>query len=166
MQTSKTRFTQRCGMVAVITVALAVGVGSLVWAGLIPGGGPTKSDCYVEANVQGIVSPGPDVRSNRIVQCVDGDPCDTDGACGNGSCRFQVAICVNQHDPNLPGCTPPASLRKLITGGPRGLRMWNLRRRDGPVEEERKEAGHGRAPGECHRGEGNEPREGPRQVRA
>src|SRR5262249_56007135 len=99
MQTSKTRFIQRCGMVAVIMVALAVGVGSLVWAGLIPGGGPTKSDCYVEANVQGIVSPGPDVRSNRIVQCVDGDPCDTDGACGNGSCTSPAA--------SLPQPTPP-----------------------------------------------------------
>lgn len=112
MQTSKTRFIQRCGMVAVLAAALA-GVGSLVWAGLIPGGGPTKSDCYVEANVQGIASPGPDVKSNRIVRCVDGDPCDTDGACGNGSCTLSVAICVNQKDPQLPACTPPASLKKL-----------------------------------------------------
>jgi plastocyanin len=113
MQTSKTRFIQRCGMVAVVAAALAVGVGSLVWAGLIPGGGPQKSDCYVEANVLDVDVPSPDVTSNRIVRCIDGDPCDTDGACGNGSCTLSVSICVNQKDPNLPECIPPASLKKL-----------------------------------------------------
>src|SRR5262249_23523882 len=65
-------------------------------AGLIPGGGPARSDCYVELNVVGIESPGPDVRGGRVVSCTDGDPCDTDGECGNGSCTFSVAVCINQ----------------------------------------------------------------------
>jgi plastocyanin len=95
-------------------VALAMAVaGSLVSAGLIPGGGPQRTDCYVEASVQGVDSPGPQVKSNRIVLCTDGDPCDTDGTCGNDSCTLRIAVCANQKDPNLPACTPASSLRKL-----------------------------------------------------
>jgi plastocyanin len=112
MRGSNIRFIQACAVAATVAAAVS-GVRSLVWAGLIPGGGPTKSDCYVEANVQGIDIPSPDVKSNRVVRCVDGAACDTDGACGNGSCTLRVAICVDQKDPNLPECTPPASLRKL-----------------------------------------------------
>jgi hypothetical protein len=78
-------------------VALAMAVaGSLVSAGLIPGGGPQRTDCYVEASVQGVDSPGPQVQSNRIVLCTDGDPCDTDGTCGNDSCTLRVAVCADQ----------------------------------------------------------------------
>ena len=40
-----------------------------------------KSDCLVELNVQGIDSPG-SVSGGRVVTCTDGDPCDTDGVCG------------------------------------------------------------------------------------
>src|SRR5262249_21682524 len=80
--------------------------------GLIPGGGPASSDCYVELNVVGIESPGPDVSGGRVVSCTDGDPCDTDGECGNGSCTFSVAVCINQTDPNLSACHPPTRLQK------------------------------------------------------
>jgi hypothetical protein len=83
-------------------------------AGLIPGGGPVRSDCYVELKVVGIDNPGPDVRSGRVVSCTDGDPCDTDGECGNGSCTFSVAVCINQTDPNLPACHPPTGLQKAF----------------------------------------------------
>jgi hypothetical protein len=83
-------------------------------AGLIPGGGPVRSDCYVELKVVGIDNPGPDVRSGRVVSCTDGDPCDIDGECGNGSCTFGVAVCINQTDPNLPACHPPTGLQKLF----------------------------------------------------
>ena len=83
-------------------------------AGLIPGGGPARSDCYVELQVVGIDYPGPDVRSGRVVSCTDGDPCDTDGECGNGSCTFSVAVCINQTDPNLPACHPPTGLQTLF----------------------------------------------------
>src|SRR5262249_48657273 len=82
--------------------------------GLIPGGGPARSDCYVELQVVGIDNPGPDLRSGRVVSCPDGDPCDTDGECGNGSCTFGVAVCINQTDPNLPACHPPTGLQNLF----------------------------------------------------
>jgi len=43
------------------------------------------------------------------VDCVDGDPCDRDGECGNGFCAFRIRLCVNQNDPNIPVCKPPRS---------------------------------------------------------
>jgi hypothetical protein len=97
-----------------VCAAFALLTATTVPAGLIPGGGPARSDCYLELNVVGIDNPGPDVRSGRVVSCTDGDPCDTDGKCGNGSCTFSVAVCINQTDPNLPACHPPTGLQKLF----------------------------------------------------
>jgi sugar lactone lactonase YvrE len=76
----------------------------------VPGSGPnlTKSDCYVELDVQGITDS--DVRSGRVVLCHDGDPCDTDGAI-NDVCTFKVAVCIDQ--PNLSACHPPTQLQAL-----------------------------------------------------
>ena len=99
-----------------VCAAFALLTATTVPAGLIPGSGPglVRSDCYVELNVQGIDFPGPDVRGGRVVSCTDGDPCDTDGECGNGSCTFSVAVCINQTDPNLAACHPPTGLQKLF----------------------------------------------------
>src|SRR5262247_2698450 len=99
-----------------VCAAFALLTATTVTAGLIPGSGPglVRSDCYVELKVVGIDSPGPDVRGGRVVSCTDGDPCDTDGECGNGSCTFSVAVCINQTGPNLPACHPPTGLRKLF----------------------------------------------------
>jgi hypothetical protein len=86
------------------------GLGSLVFAELVPGSGPNlaKSDCYVELNVEGI---GPsDVKSGRVVLCHDGQPCDTDGA-SDGVCTFKVAVCIDQS--NLSACRPPTGLKTL-----------------------------------------------------
>ena len=108
----------RMGLVGAVVIATAagLGLGSMVSAGLIPGSGPglVRSDCYVELNVQGIDNPGPDVRGGRVVSCTDGDPCDTDGECGNGSCTLSIAVCINQTDPNLAACHPPTGLQKLF----------------------------------------------------
>jgi hypothetical protein len=101
----------KLGLAVAVAVAAAAGLGSWASAGLIPGG-QTKSDCLVELNVEGIDNPGPNVSVGRFVTCTDGDPCDTDGMCGNNSCTFRVAVCVNQDDPNLPTCHPPTRLQK------------------------------------------------------
>jgi hypothetical protein len=100
----------KIGLAAMIAVAMAGGLGSWVLAGLIPGSGPglARSDCYVELNVQDIDNPGPNVRAGRVVRCTDGDPCDTDGVCGDKSCTLRVAVCIDQRDPNLPSCHPAA----------------------------------------------------------
>ena len=94
----------------IVAVVAAVGLGSWVFAELVPGSGPNlaKSDCYVELNVEGI---GPsDVRSGRVVLCHENQPCDTDGTI-NGVCTFKVAVCIDQS--NLSGCHPPTGLHTL-----------------------------------------------------
>src|SRR4029079_7258650 len=84
-------------------------------AGLIPGGGPTKSDCYLELDVAGIQNGTTRVEEDKIVLCTDGEACDT-GACGDSSCTLSIAACINQTDPSL-ACTPPAGLQKLKIKG-------------------------------------------------
>lgn len=100
--------------------AFAAGVLALATpagAGLIPGGGPAASDCYAELDVAGVENVTPAVKRNRIVRCVDGDPCDS-GPCGDGVCDFQVRLCWNQHDTNVPACVPPPVLQSLDLRGP------------------------------------------------
>jgi hypothetical protein len=88
----------------------------LAHAGLIPGGGPTKSDCYAELSVDGITNPSERVQKNKTVLITDGELGDT-GPCGDFKCNVRVGVCMNQSDPNLPDCTPPASLDKLTVKG-------------------------------------------------
>jgi plastocyanin len=96
-----------------VMLALVIGPAWVARAGLIPGGGPQRSDCYVELDVEGAVNPGAQVAHNRLLRCLDGDTCDADAACGNDACTFRVAVCIGQHDPNLPACTPASALRRL-----------------------------------------------------
>jgi len=75
---------------------------------LVPGGGPTRSDCRAmwevvnptnsPALVHGLVS--------ATQTCTDGDLlCDGDTA-ADGTCHFRVAVCLNESDASLPDCTP------------------------------------------------------------
>lgn len=94
------------GVGAVAAFAL---VATLAGAGLVPGGGPSKSDCYSELNVQGVDASG--VTNDKKITCKDGDPCDA-GPCGDNSCTFKVELCWNQT--NVSGCTAPASLDSIV----------------------------------------------------
>src|SRR5438552_6372783 len=69
----------------------------------VAGGSGTRTDCYSEFD--GITAV-PNSRPPRV-ECVDGDPCDTDGVCGNGFCEFKVRLCVNQVDAAIPICKAP-----------------------------------------------------------
>src|SRR5262245_53087588 len=111
----KHRTPAKLALASVVAAVAVAGLGSGGLAGLIPGSGPrlAKSDCLVELNVEGIDSHGSNVTGGRVVSCIDGDPCDTDGVCGNNACTFRVAVCINQQDPNLPTCHPPTHLQKL-----------------------------------------------------
>jgi hypothetical protein len=84
--------------------------------GLVPGGGPTKSDCYVETAIEGITVPSERVQKNKQVLITDGDPGDT-GPCGDEKCLVHAGICINQNDPNLPDCTPPSGLASVTVKG-------------------------------------------------
>ena len=98
-------------IVLALSIAGAGGAGAV----LLPGGGPPRSDCYVEFDVKGGSQLG-----IRGVECTDGDPtCDFDGAC-DGNCRFDVAVCLNQRDPDLPNCTAPFPPSALLRAAERG----------------------------------------------
>jgi uncharacterized delta-60 repeat protein len=86
--------------------------------GLIPGGGSIKADCYAEMGVLGIADTSAVVQKNKIVLCTDGEACDT-GPCGDDQCDVRIMLCVNQVDPNLPGCSAPEALDRL-TVTPKG----------------------------------------------
>jgi len=82
--------------------------------GLVPGGPTNKasSDCYLELRVSGIENQSPQVEESKKIFCTDGEACDL-GPCGDNVCTMRASACINQTDPNLPDCTPPAGLDKV-----------------------------------------------------
>jgi len=94
-------------------VSVVIGMSLLARAAaatVLSGGGPRKSDCYVTVDMTGTTP----ATSPEELDCTEGDPsCDGDGACGNDSCTIQLQVCINQG--NVPGCTPPASLKRLTS---------------------------------------------------
>jgi len=80
----------------------------------LPGGGKATTDCYAVFAIGG----QPEIVSTKRAECTDGDPtCDLDGDCDD-SCRFAVALCLNDvSDPAT--CTPPAPAAALIKVQPR-----------------------------------------------
>lgn len=112
MSRASRKVARRLGAAA--CAALGVGIlASPLRAGLVPGGGPASSDCYLELDVQGVENGTSQVRSNRIVLCTDGDACDADGVCGNDSCTLRVAVCLGQRDPALAACDAPEALQRV-----------------------------------------------------
>jgi len=99
-----------------IGCALGLLMAASAGAGLIPGGGPTKSDCYVEVSVDGVDNPSSRVQKNNEIIVTDGEAGDV-GPCGDFACTIRVGVCINQTDPNVPDCTPPASLDKVQVKG-------------------------------------------------
>jgi hypothetical protein len=81
-----------------------------VAADLIPGKGSSSSDCLTEwivKNPQNVPSVDRHGFPNWSQTCTDGDAlCDADGE-PNGTCVFQVAVCINVDDARLdPACVP------------------------------------------------------------
>jgi hypothetical protein len=106
MQGSWSRWTKvvvLAGVAAAVTLGVAGPASSR-----IAGGSGKQGDCYAEFD---------NITSSRAggqprVDCKDGDACDTDGDCHNGSCTVKVGVCINQSD--VANCTPPATgLKKL-----------------------------------------------------
>ena len=100
----------------VLPVSVFVVASTQVWA-LVPGGRLPRADCLAEWQVtRRNVMPS---RGSSALDCQDGDPsCDADGEV-DGSCTFNVSLCILQNDPMLPECTPPAALTSLrgLTAG-------------------------------------------------
>lgn len=73
-------------------------------AALVRGGGSKSTDCMSVFDAPGANKPAPP-KLPRHVDCTDGDPsCDADGA-RNGSCVFDLQICLNS-DAFTADCTP------------------------------------------------------------
>ena len=100
--------------VALAIAAVAFHAPSL--AGLIPGGGPPTSDCYVELSVDGIANPSDRVTGGNTVLVTDGESGDQ-GPCGDFVCAVRMGLCINQHDPNLTACSAPTQLDQLKVKG-------------------------------------------------
>ena len=63
-----------------LALVVIAAVGSLAFAGLVPGKGKSKTNCYVEYDITGITNPSDRVQQNGgQVLCTDGEACDTDG---------------------------------------------------------------------------------------
>ena len=104
----------------VLAVALLVGLGHAPGAhAYFAGGGKDAqkgNDCligYDGIDDSDVVLDG----KKQVVQCMDCDPsCDHDGAAeANGTCTFQVGVCIDQA--GVTGCTPPAGLDKAKASG-------------------------------------------------
>jgi cysteine-rich repeat protein len=87
---------------------------------LIPGGG--SDDCIAEwAVINPFNTPFLDIDDlpNSTQTCVDGDPsCDADGA-ADDHCTFEVALCLQNADPNMPTCVAPPGIAKWVIVSPR-----------------------------------------------
>jgi hypothetical protein len=103
--------TCRFVILPLLVALVAEGLWQPAFGGFVPGGGNPAADCYGALDVRGA-----DGSSRRII-CVDGDPaCDADGAC-QGSCTFEIAVCLNQ--PGAAGCTPqPLQKPARVKGAP------------------------------------------------
>ncbi len=96
------------GLFGIAGVAGVLAIASTGGAVLVPGGGSATSDCYVEFDVRGALG------TNKVT-CTDGDPaCDADGQC-QGTCTFEVGVCLNQT--NVAGCTPTPLKKALAVKG-------------------------------------------------
>lgn len=77
----------------------------------IPGGGAPEQDCHAEfaattvrLNYPPFDPANPQPRT--ALRCFDGDPgCDLDGAV-DGTCTFDIDVCLRNADPALASCTP------------------------------------------------------------
>jgi hypothetical protein len=92
---------------------------------LLTRGGDPTTDCAMELYGLELV-PRSEGHPARAAICVDGAPCDADGA-ADGVCTFPLGLCFNVDDPRLPECTPTqvASVR-LVRVSPVGAGAEDL----------------------------------------
>src|SRR5947199_2850783 len=82
----------------------------------VAGGAGARADCYAEFD--GITAI-PNSHPPRV-ECVDGDPCDQDGVCGNGFCGFNIRLCLSQTASTTPLLRPlRAGLTRVKSAPPR-----------------------------------------------
>jgi hypothetical protein len=110
---------------AVLTLGFVAFV-SLAFAGLVPGGGNAKSDCYLGLDVEG--SDAAEVTKGKLVVCEDGSACDTDSE--DNQCTFKIALCPRPALLSTDGCESPDSLDDIRA---QPVRVRGLGKLDVPV---------------------------------
>ena len=87
-----------------------------------PGGGSPVTDCLAEFDGPVLNYP---VGRNRDASCVDGDAaCDADGT-ADGTCHFNVSVCLVNDDSRFPACVPTAVQGYKIKSGKPGTKKFN-----------------------------------------
>jgi cysteine-rich repeat protein len=85
-----------------------------VTARLIPGKGNTTTDCALEWKMVDPLLDKKGIPDAKQV-CIDGDPrCDMGTAAGE--CLFQIWLCANNSDPQLPVCSPGGAFLGSVAG--------------------------------------------------
>jgi hypothetical protein len=99
-------------------MCLAALAGPITAHAQIPGGGPAKSDCYVEWS-------GVTPNKGKNLDCQDGDPsCDVDGT-RNNVCVLGIGVCVAQT--NVPECTPQPVQKVTVKVNPKTIKVGGLK---------------------------------------
>jgi hypothetical protein len=98
-------------------VVLATFVLSFSARAQVPGGGPAKSDCYVEWT-------GITPNKGKNLDCQDGDPsCDVDQT-ENGICVLGIGVCLAQT--NVAECTPLPVEKITVKATPKTIKLGDL----------------------------------------
>jgi len=87
---------------------------------LVPGGGPASVDCAAEWFLRPAPAPDRRGRPDRRLSCRDGDPSCDGGPAGDGTCTFDIALCLNVADSRLD-CSPADVAETSV-------RAWSARR--------------------------------------
>ena len=108
----------RCPVAVRVAVLAAVGILSTPVRAQVPGGGPPKTDCYVEWS-------GITPNKGKNLDCQDGDPsCDVDQT-QNGVCVLGVGVCAAQT--NVPECVPQTIEKLTVKAKPKTIKVGSLR---------------------------------------
>jgi hypothetical protein len=100
-----------------VLVLVALATLTIPASAQVPGGGPAKSDCYVEWS-------GITPNKGKNLACADGDPsCDVDGI-PNGICILGVGVCVAQT--NVPECVPQTIEKVTVKAKPKTIKFGSL----------------------------------------
>src|SRR5262249_61230728 len=97
---------------------VALGTLTIPASAQVPGGGPAKTDCYVEWS-------GITPNKGKNLACQDGDPsCDVDGT-QNNVCVLGVGVCVAET--NVPECVPQTIEKVTVKPQPKSIKVGSLR---------------------------------------
>ncbi len=107
----------RCSVAVRVAILAMLAVLSNPARAQVPGGGPAKTDCYVEWS-------GVTPNNGKNLDCQDGDPaCDVDQT-QNGLCVLGIGVCVAQT--NVPECVPQTIEKVTVKAQPKTIKFGSV----------------------------------------